>query len=156
MVSVSLLPDWVLTLRQRLLVGRLAPALLVVIAGIWLGYEAWLIAKLPFVGHADYADNAVVARNLLRGRGWVVDYVSQFYEFAPKGSVTRPQETWPLLQPLLMLPAMLLLGPTPFAARLSNIVLLAVLTALIYQIGSRLWDRRVGLIDAVLTLMNLL
>ena len=156
LVGVTLLPHWVLALRQRLLVTRLAPALLLVFAVIWLGYEAWLIGRLPFVGHADYADNAVVARNLLRGRGWVVDYVSQFYEFAPNGSVTRPQETWPLLQPLLMLPAMLLLGPTPFAARLINIVLLAVLTVLIYQIGARLWDRRVGLIGAVLTLMNLL
>ncbi|HEY0737146.1 MAG TPA: glycosyltransferase family 39 protein, partial [Herpetosiphonaceae bacterium] len=156
LVSVSLLPQWVLALRRRLLLGRLAPVLLLVFAAIWLGYEAWLIARLPFVGHADYADNAVVARNLLRGRGWVVDYVSQFYQLAPNGSVTRPQETWPLLQPLLMLPAMALLGPTPFAARLANIALLALLTTLIYQIGARLWDRRVGLIGAVLTLTNLL
>jgi 4-amino-4-deoxy-L-arabinose transferase-like glycosyltransferase len=156
LVGVTILPQWVLSLRRRLLTGRLAPALLAVFAAIWLGYEVWLIATLPFVGHADYADNAVVARNLLRGRGWVVDYVSQFYAFAPNGSVTRPQETWPLLQPLLMLPAMALLGPTPFAARIGNIALLLVLTALIYHIGARLWDRRVGLIGAILTLTNLL
>ena len=46
---------------------------------IWVGYEAYVVAGLPYVGHADYADNAVVARNLLAGRGWVVDYVTQFY-----------------------------------------------------------------------------
>lgn len=153
--SVTLLPEWVLQLRHRLITGRLAAVLLGLTAGVWLGYEAWLIATLPFVGHADYADNAVVARNLLRGRGWVVDYVSQFYELVPGGSVTRPQETWPLLQPLLMLPAFALLGPTALAARVPNVLFLTALTLLIYHIGARAWDRRVGLLAALLTLTNL-
>lgn len=153
--SVTLLPEWVLQLRHRLITGRLAAVLLGLVAGVWLGYEAWLITTLPFVGHADYADNAVVARNLLRGRGWVVDYVSQFYALVPGGSVTRPQETWPLLQPLLMLPAFALLGPTPLAARVSNLLFLTALTLLIYHIGARIWDRRVGLLAALLTLTNL-
>jgi hypothetical protein len=154
--SVTSLPRGVLALRRALLTGRTSAIVLGVVAGIWIGYEAWLIATLPFVGHADYADNAVVARNLLRGRGWVVDYVTQFYHLVPNGGVTRVQETWPLLQPVLMLPSMALLGPTPFAARLPNIVFLSALTIMIYHIGSRVWDRRVGLLAAVLTITNLL
>jgi hypothetical protein len=153
--SVTLLPQWALQLRRRLITGRLAAALLGLAAGVWLGYEAWLIATLPFVGHADYADNAVVARNLLRGRGWVVDYVSQFYSLVPGGAVTRPQETWPLLQPLLMLPSFALWGPAPWAARVPNLLFLTALTLLIFHIGARIWDRRVGLIAALLTLTNL-
>lgn len=153
--SVTVLPRWVLALRHALLTGRTAAIMLALCAGIWLGYETWLIRTLPFVGHADYADNAVVARNLLRGRGWVVDYVTQFYALVPNHSVTRPQETWPLLQPLLMLPSMALFGPTPFAARLPNIVFLIVLTLLLYHIGSRVWDRRVGLLAVLLTLPNI-
>ncbi len=155
-VSFTLLPRWLLDLRRLLLTTRLTSVLLGLGAGVWLGYLAWLIATLPFVGHADYADNAVVARNLLRGRGFVVDYVSQFYTLVPGGSVTRPQETWPLLQPVLMLPAMALLGPTPLAARLPNLLFLVALTLLIYHVGARIWDRRVGLLGAVLTLTNLL
>ncbi|WP_026370455.1 glycosyltransferase family 39 protein [Kallotenue papyrolyticum] len=154
--GVTVLPRVVLDARRALLTGRLAAILLGLAAGVWLGYQLWLIATLPFVGHADYADNAVVARNLLRGRGFVVDYVTQFYRLEPGGSVTRPQETWPLLQPLLMLPSMALLGSTPFAARLPNIVLLLVVTLLIFHIGARVWDRRVGLLAALLTLTNLL
>ena len=155
LVSIRLLPGWLLRLRHLLLTERLAGIILGIFAGVWLGYEAWLIYALPFVGHADYADNAVVARNLLRGRGWVVDYVTQFYELVPGGSVTRPQETWPLLQPLLMTPAMAIFGPNPFAARLLNIVFMIVLTLLIYGIGARIWDRRVGLVAAILTLTNI-
>lgn len=154
--SVTLLPQWLLTLRRALLTRRLAAMLLGLLAGVWLGYLTWLMSTLPFVGHADYADNAVVARNLLRGRGYVVDYVTQFYRLIPGGSVTRPQETWPLLQPLLMLPTMALLGPTPFAVRLPNLLFLVTLTLLIYHIGARLWDRRVGLLAAILTLTNVL
>jgi len=153
--GVTAVPRRVLRLRGALLITRLAPALLLLAALVWFAYLFWLIWSVPVVGHADYADNAVVARNLLRGRGWVVDYVTQFYWLEPNGVVTRPQETWPLLQPLLMLPAMWLLGPTPFAARLINLPLLAAVIVLVYAAGARYWDRRAGLLAALLVLVNL-
>lgn len=156
LAGVTVLPRHVLRLRAALLLTRLAPAALLLVGAIWFGYLLWLIWSVPVVGHADYADNAVVARNLLRGRGWVVDYVTQFYRLEPDGVVTRPQETWPLLQPLLMLPALALLGPTPFAARLVNLPLLAVLLAMVYAAGARYWDRRVGLLAALLVMINIL
>lgn len=56
---------------------------LLLLGGAWLAYVFAVILRLPYVGHADYADNAVVARNLIAGRGWVVDYVSQFYTIIP-------------------------------------------------------------------------
>ncbi len=133
---------------------RGALALLAGFALIWLGYEAWVIASLPYVGHADYADNAVVARNLVAGRGWVVDYVTQFYELID--GTTRPQETWPLLQPVWIAPFFLAFGPSSWAAKLPNLVFNLGLLALIYTIGARLWDRRVGLTAAVFTLTNYL
>ncbi len=155
-VVMMILPRRVLRLRGALLTTRLAPALLLLASAIWLAYLFWLIWSIPLVGHADYADNAVVARNLLRGRGWVVDYVTQYYRLEPDGTVTRLQETWPLLQPLLMLPAMWLLGPTPFAARLVNLPLLAALVAMVYAAGARYWDRRAGLLAALLVMLNVL
>jgi 4-amino-4-deoxy-L-arabinose transferase-like glycosyltransferase len=130
---------------------------LVLLAGfgtIWIGYQAWVIAHMPYVGHADYADNAVVARNLALGRGWVVDYVSQFYELIE--GTTRPQETWPLLQPVWITPFFMAFGPSNWAAKLPNLFFNVVLLLLVYQIGTQIWDRRVGLTAALFTLTNYL
>ncbi|MFV9504452.1 MAG: ArnT family glycosyltransferase [Oscillochloridaceae bacterium umkhey_bin13] len=121
---------------------------------IWLGYQAWVIFRMPYVGHADYADNAVVARNLVAGRGWVVDYVTQFYELIE--GTTRPQETWPLLQPVWIAPFFAVFGPTNWAAKLPNLIFNLALLLLVYQIGSQIWDRRVGLTAAIFTLTNYL
>ncbi|MGQ9774125.1 glycosyltransferase family 39 protein [Chloroflexus sp.] len=120
----------------------------------WLGFEATVIAALPYAGHADYSDNAIVARNLVRGRGWVVDYISQFYY--SYDSLTRPQETWPLLQPVWIAPFFALFGPTAWAAKIPNFVFDVILIVLIYAVGSRWWDRRVGVTAAVLVLTNYL
>lgn len=129
-------------------------ALLALFAAIWLGYQAWVVAQLPYVGHADYSDNAVVARNLAAGRGWVVDYVTQFYRL--NDGLTRPQETWPLLQPVWIAPFFLMFGATEWAAKLPNLIFNAILIGLVYRIGATIWDRRVGLTAAVLLLTNYL
>src|SRR5262249_47416796 len=107
---------------------------------------------LPYVGHADYADNAVVARNLVAGRGWVVDYITQFYTLYP--SVTHPQETWPLLQPLWIAPFFALLGAESWVAKIPNLIFISLLGVLVYAAGARLWDRRVGLTAAVVVLTS--
>lgn len=125
---------------------------LLIPGGIWLLYELAVVLRLPYVGHADYADNAVVARNLIAGRGWVVDYISQFYYLFP--TTTRPQETWPLLQPVWIAPFFALFGTTDWAAKLPNIVFTAVLLLLVYHIGARLWSPRVGVLAALLTITN--
>lgn len=128
--------------------------LLLLFGVIWLGYAAWVVARMPYVGHADYADNAVVARNLVAGRGWVVDYVTQFYRL--HDGLTRPQETWPLLQPVWIAPFFLIFGPNNWAAKLPNLVFDAILLVLVYHIGSWFWDRRVGLTAAIFVLTNYL
>jgi 4-amino-4-deoxy-L-arabinose transferase-like glycosyltransferase len=149
------LPDALQVVRRWVVDGWIAPLLLGIAGGAIVAWQvALLYDKLPFVGHADYADNAVVARSLLRGEGWRVPYVTQFYWLEPTGSVYRPQETWPLLQPVWMVPWMALFGPTAFGARVSNIVFNVALLLLVYHIGATLWDRRVGLLAALLTLSN--
>lgn len=153
-VSPTIIPGMLRHLRRWLVAGWLAPLLLALTAGILLGWELYLLRVLPFAGHADYADNAVVARSLLRGQGWQVPYVTQFYELVSGGTVYRPQETWPLLQPLWMVPFMAVLGPTAFAARLPNLIFNLVLLLLVYHVGSRIWDRRTGLLAALFTLFN--
>jgi 4-amino-4-deoxy-L-arabinose transferase-like glycosyltransferase len=133
---------------------RGARLILLGFACVWLGYQAWVIARLPYVGHADYSDNAVVARNLVAGRGWVVDYVTQFYRLYD--DLTRPQETWPLLQPVWIAPFFALFGPSAWAAKLPNLVFNLVLLVLVYRIGAHVWDRRVGVVAAIILLTNYL
>jgi 4-amino-4-deoxy-L-arabinose transferase-like glycosyltransferase len=86
------------------------------------------------------------------GRGWVVDYVTQFYHLYE--GTTRPQETWPLLQPVWIAPFLELFGPHAWAAKIPNLIFNALLLILIYRVGAHLWDRRVGLLAALLTLTN--
>jgi hypothetical protein len=133
---------------------RGALVLLLLFCAIWVGFEASIVAQLPYVGHADYADNAVVARNLIAGRGWVVDYVTQFYRLYDR--VTRPQETWPLLQPVWIAPFFMLFGPSNWAAKIPNLIFITVLALAIYLAGARIWDRRVGLSAAIIILTNYL
>lgn len=120
----------------------------------WVGYEASVILALPYVGHADYADNAVVARNLVLGRGWVVDYVTQFYRLYP--TCTRPQETWPLLQPVWIAPFLAHFGPTTWATKLPNLLFNILLLLLIFAMGTKFANRRVGATAAILTLTHYL
>jgi 4-amino-4-deoxy-L-arabinose transferase-like glycosyltransferase len=133
---------------------RSSLVLLALFGLIWIGYAAAVALALPYVGHADYSDNAVVARNLASGRGWVVDYVTQF--FSVYNGLTRPQETWPLLQPVWIAPFFLLFGATDWAAKIPNVLFNIALLLLIYHIGTRIWDRRVGLLAAIFVLTNYL
>lgn len=129
-----------------------ARTVIVSFAVIWIGYLASVALPLPYVGHADYADNAVVARNLVAERGWVVDYVTQFYQLYD--GVTRPQETWPLLQPVWIAPFFMFFGATDWAAKIPNLIFMTILCGLIYIVGARLWDRRVGITAAIIILTS--
>jgi 4-amino-4-deoxy-L-arabinose transferase-like glycosyltransferase len=94
----------------------------------------------------------VVARNLVAGRGWVVDYVTQFYQLYP--GVTRHQETWPLLQPVWIAPFFALLGAESWVAKIPNLIFTVLLALMIYGAGARVWDRRVGLTAALVILTS--
>jgi hypothetical protein len=111
-----------------------------------------VIVRAPFIGHADYADNAIVARNLVQGRGWVVDYISQFYTI--RDGVTRPQETWPLLQPVWMALVFAIAGVSDVTARVPNVVFMVALAVLTVVVGRRIWDVRVGIFAMLLTVIN--
>lgn len=131
---------------------RGAALLLALTLAVWVGYLGSVILALPYVGHADYADNAVVARNLLAGRGWTVDYVTQFYRLYD--GVTRPQETWPLLQPVWVALSFAVFGVSAWAAKVPNLLFITLLALAVYRAGSMLWDRRVGLFAVVLLITS--
>lgn len=130
------------TLARNILLGILA---------VYLLYAFSIIVQMDYIGHADYADNAVAARNIVQGKGYSLDYAAQFYQ---KYTLPRPADTWPPLQPFLIVPFFALFGPQVWAAKLPNLILVVVLALVIFGYGSRLFNKRAGLFAALLTLIT--
>lgn len=137
-----------------LLRGGTWPALAMAAAMLIYAVVAlWVLRQVDFIGHADYAENAVIARNLASGKGLTVDYVAQFY--TDRGdAISHPAETWPLLQPVLIAPFFALLGSATWVAKLPNLILLLALAWAVYLAAGRLWDQRAGLLAGLLTLVH--
>ena len=147
---VGKIGDWLWEFPARLEQENLARNLLMIVSLIYFVYAFAVIAQMDFIGHADYADNGVVARNLIRGNGLSVDYAAQFYTRYDK--LPHPADTWPLLQPLLIAPFFAVLGPTAFAAKLPNLIIMLALAWAIFRWGSHYFNRTTGLGAAILAL----
>lgn len=119
---------------------------------LFAGLALWTIPQVSWIGHADYAENANVARSFIQGHGLSVDYSAQFYQSRPE--LTHPAETWPLLQPLVIAPFFAVLGAQTWVAKLPNLFILLALVWGVFVVGSRLWDARVGLIAGIFTLLH--
>lgn len=123
---------------------------------LWAGilvyslYALGIIVQMDYIGHADYADNAVAARNIVQGKGYSLDYAAQFYE---KYNLPRAADTWPPLQPFLIVPFYLVFGVSTWAAKLPNLLLAIALAWAIFHYGSRLFNRRTALAAALLTMV---
>jgi len=135
---------------DRAAVFRVAVAALI---AVYVAGVSLVIARVDFIGHADYADNAVRARNIVAGRGDAVDYVAQFYRTYP-ASIAHPAETWPPLQPWLIAAAFRVFGVSTAAAKLPNVAIMAGLLAFVAAVGSWRWGRRVGLLAAAFLAAN--
>ena len=152
---------WLIESRTEPLVlqGRLLALRFRMRQWYWLGYVvlgsvvAWAMYQATFLGHADYADNAVVARNLIRGRGWVVDYVTQFYQLFP--TVTHPQETWPILQPVWIAISFFFFGVHDYAARFPNVVFWGLFIWLVDRYARYRWGALVALVSVMLVTINI-
>ena len=143
----------------RSIEARIRPATLAraIVGAVIVGYvmvALLVITRAGFIGHADYADNAVRARNLVTGRGDVVDYLAQFYRTYPT-TITHPAETWPPLQVWMIALAFRLLGVSMVVAKVPNLVVMAGMLALVAGIGAWRWERRVGVLAVLLLASSL-
>ncbi len=106
----------------------------------------------PWIGHGDPADFAVVARNVAEGHGFTVNYIWQFFRDYP--SVTHPEDVWPLLEPLMMAFFFRVIGVSPFAAKIPNLIILGLASVTIWWIGRRLLGRHLALVPPILLLAD--
>jgi len=130
---------------DRRTVARAVVGILVV---AYVIFTVAVIRHVDFIGHADYADNAVRARNIVQGHGDVIDYVPQFYQRLP--AIIHPAETWPPLQVWMIVAFFRVLGISTVVAKLPNVVVMALLLAVVAAVGAWRWSRRVGVIAALL------
>ena len=141
-------PEWVDALGKT----RIATWVMLGAMVLYAVLSLWTLVQVDWIGHADYAENAVIARNFVEGRGLTVDYVAQFYKDYP--GISHPAETWPLLQPLMIAPFFALFGPETWAAKLPNLFVMLALTWAVFYVGSKLWEPRVGLLAGLFTLAH--
>ncbi len=130
---------------DRQMIARAVVGTLVV---IYAGFTVAVITHIDFIGHADYADNAVRAGNIVRGHGDVIDYVPQFYQ--QFSTIVHPAETWPPLQVWMIAAFFRVFGISTVVAKLPNVVVMMALLALVAAVGAWRWSRRVGVLAALL------
>jgi 4-amino-4-deoxy-L-arabinose transferase-like glycosyltransferase len=113
-------------------------AFLLVAGLLVLAWKAFIAGEIQFVGFGDPAAYAEMTRSVLDGRGFEVDYISMhFQKFDP--GVSHPEESWPPLYPLLIVPFFLLLGQIAFAAKLPSILISCfLLPPITYALAKRI------------------
>lgn len=81
-----------------------------------------IAASIRFLGPADPAAYAEMAHSLLGGRWLEVDYISMYFRKFPS-VVSHPEETWPPLYSLFILPFFAVLGKTALATKLPSLLI---------------------------------
>jgi hypothetical protein len=103
------------------------------------------------VNHGDISFYFTVARNLAEGRGFLIDYIWNFWD-RPEGFPTPSNVWWMPLPSVLCALGMLIGGVSYLSAQLAMIALTSVLPLLVYLLGRELFaDARVGLLGALLS-----
>jgi hypothetical protein len=100
-----------------------------------------LALQLPFPPLDDPAFYIQTARNLVSGRGLVIDVIYNYW--VPFSSVTHPShDYWMPLTTLVMAGFMRMLGNTLLAAQAPGILASALLPVVTYLIGRQVWPHQ--------------
>ncbi|MBU0756224.1 MAG: glycosyltransferase family 39 protein, partial [Planctomycetes bacterium] len=94
-----------------------------ILAGIAVFLWKWgIVSAIRFIGFGDPAGYAALAQSILDGRGLEVDYISMhFHQGVP--SISHPEDTWPPLYALCIVPFFAFLGKTALAAKLPSMLI---------------------------------
>lgn len=102
------------------------------------------------VNHGDISFYVTVARNLAEGRGFVIDYIWNFWSH-PEGIPTPSNLWWMPMASIIGAAGMKVFGTTDYGAAQSAMILFTSLTPLVtYLLARELFGRPIGLAGAVL------
>jgi hypothetical protein len=73
----------------------------------WSAVSITGASRPAFGGHADASNTLMVAKNLLAGNGFAVNYVWAFFHLPP---IPHPEDGWPLFYPTLVAISIAILG----------------------------------------------
>jgi len=93
--------------------------------------------RASYIGETDGANTVVVARNLVEGRGFTVDYVAM--HLRSYDAVHHPEDSFPLLHPALIAGVALVTGDVVTATHLFGALLLAVYLVGLPWLALRWW-----------------
>jgi 4-amino-4-deoxy-L-arabinose transferase-like glycosyltransferase len=125
-------------------------AVLLLAGGVAFGVKWSIAAPIRYIGHADPAAYAEMADSLLRRGNIDVDYISFYYLKYP--GLPRPEDHWPPLYSVAIVPFFALLGKSAFAAKLPSMLISCfVLPLLLYAMVRDLGGSRLAALLAGLT-----
>lgn len=96
----------------------------------------------------DGVSNVGVARNLLKGKGFTVDFTYHYFILWPK--THHPDDNYSIFQPIVEAVSIKLLGDNLFAAKLPNILFLLTLSLSVFFIGKKLFDKTTAIFASLL------
>jgi Dolichyl-phosphate-mannose-protein mannosyltransferase len=105
----------------------------------WSAMSVVGASRSAFGGHADATNTLTVAKNLLAGNGFTVNYVWAFFHLRP---IPHPEDTWPLFYPTLVAISMAIFGNNPLGWRVPNILLVVLTTFLVRRISLEIFKQR--------------
>jgi len=110
--------------------------------------QAYFVSQIKFIGTSDPAHYAEVAENLILGKGFVMDYINEY--FVKFNSITHPEEYGFPGVSLILIPSILLFGKTAFAVKLPSMIIGIILFPILtYFLGKEFFNKRIGFLAAV-------
>ena len=116
--------------------------------------NVYFISKVNYVGSGDDARYATVGRNVLEGKGFVIDVINKFFYPYPR-NITHPEDVYPPAYPLAVAMLFGLFGETALMAKLPALIIALLVTPLLtYAIGRRMVSEKAGFVAGLLALLS--
>ncbi len=125
--------------------------IIIIIAILAFLVQVYFVSQIKFIGSSDPAIFSNVAENVIKGKGFVMDIINEYFIKFP--TVTHPEEWGFPGVSLILIPFILLFGKTAFAIKLpsmiAGVILFPILT---YYLGKEFFNKRIGFLAAISTM----
>lgn len=116
--------------------------------------NCYYVTDVDYVGGADDPRYAMLAKNVVEGRGYVVDVINKFFYPYPR-EVTHPDDLYPPVYPLTVAGLFVAFGTDVFFTKLPSLVFaLLVIPVLTFLLGKELFSERTGFVAGLLVMLN--